>query len=277
MSTRRTRGRTALALAVTIAVLYGCSSDDDDGDLSGAGDGGTTSTDGGNDGSDDTGGDGTVGEDGGGGAGEGDVTALFSVSAVNLTAGQPFSPPLLVLHEAGYRLFEVGESASVALETLAEGGDAAPLGAVADADPAVRGTQLADGPVPPGGSTSWTVEVPPGASDPRLSIATMLVNTNDAFTSVDEAALGELSVGDTLALTSITWDAGTEANTEAAGTLPGPIDGGEGFAAVRDDDVDRVLRHSGVLSAADGLAGSVLGDVHRFLDPGMRVIVTRTR
>ena len=195
---------------------------------------------------------------------------------MNLTAGQPFSPPLLVLHERGYRLFAVGAAASVALETLAEGGDATPLREAADADADVLATLLADAPVPPGGSTSWTIEVPADAVAPAVSVATMLVNTNDAFTSVDEVALGALAVGESLTLRSITWDAGTEANTEAVGTLPGPADGGEGFAPARDDSVDRVLRHSGVLSAAEGLSGSVLGEVHRFLDPGMRLTVTRT-
>jgi hypothetical protein len=71
------------------------------------------------------------------------------------------------------------------------------------------------------------------------------------------------------------YDAGTEANSEAKGTMPGPADGGEGFNASR-DDVDFVHIHPGVISMYDGLADSVLGASHRFDNPVLAVTIMRT-
>jgi hypothetical protein len=71
------------------------------------------------------------------------------------------------------------------------------------------------------------------------------------------------------------YDAGTEANTEAKGSMPGPADGGEGFNAAR-DDVNFVHIHPGVISQYDGLADSVLMPSHRFDNPVLAVTITRT-
>ena len=112
-------------------------------------------------------------------------------------------------------------------------------------------------------------------ADSFISVATMLVNTNDGFTGVNAMAIGEMAVGDTQTVRSIVYDAGTEANTETAGTIPGPADGGEGFNQVRDDRADQVTMHSGVVSNDDGLAGSVLDEQHRFDNPAAMIMITR--
>ena len=69
-------------------------------------------------------------------------------------------------------------------------------------------------------------------------------------------------------------DAGTEANSEAAGTIPGPADGGEGYNAER-DDADLVSFHPGVVSADDGLMMSALTSAHRFDNPAVKLSITR--
>ena len=108
-----------------------------------------------------------------------------------------------------------------------------------------------------------------------LSLATMLVNTNDAFTGVNSTDLSGLAVGETVSMRAIAYDAGTEADSEGPGTIPGPADGGEGFNAARDDEADRVSMHPGVLSAADGLATSVLTEQHRFDNSVASISITR--
>ena len=109
-----------------------------------------------------------------------------------------------------------------------------------------------------------------------ISVSTMLVNTNDAFTAVNAIAVGSMAVSDTVVFEGIANDAGTEADTEAAGHIPGPAGGGEGFNAARDDDADRVAMHAGVVSQDDGFATSGLTEQHRFDNPVMRVRITRT-
>jgi hypothetical protein len=41
------------------------------------------------------------------------------------------------------------------------------------------------------------------------------------------------------------------------------------------DDRDYVALHPGVVSAADGLAGSALNETHRYQNPVARLVVTR--
>jgi hypothetical protein len=57
--------------------------------------------------------------------------------------------------------------------------------------------------------------------------------------------------------------------------MPGPADGGEGFNAMR-SDTGYVAMHPGVVSADDGLNSSVLSVEHRFDNPAVRIMVSRT-
>ena len=102
----------------------------------------------------------------------------------------------------------------------------------------------------------------------------MLVNTNDAITAVQQVPLNSIAIGDSYPLMARAYDAGTEANTEAAGTIPGPADGGEGFNASR-DDTGSVRVHPGVISVDGGLEDSVLSEVHRFDNPVALFSLTR--
>jgi len=105
---------------------------------------------------------------------------------------------------------------------------------------------------------------------------TMLVNTNDGFSGINQLAVGQLNVGESLEVRGVVYDAGTESNSEMAGTIPGPADGGEGFNALRDDRADQVTMHTGVVSADDGLAESILTQQHRFDNSAVSIRVTRT-
>lgn len=195
----------------------------------------------------------------------------YDVQVTNLTDNQPFSPPLELLHNASYQAWRVGSAASVGLEMLAEGGATAELAAEAEAAGAT--TVSAAAAVPPGGSQTVTVSVP-ADSDLRLTVATMLVNTNDAFTGVAGAVVGDLTSGGERVLQAGAYDAGTEANTETAATIPGPVAGGEGFNNAR-DDTSQVLMHGGVVTRSDGLADSALDESHRFDNPVARITITR--
>lgn len=198
------------------------------------------------------------------------VTYSYEVTIQNLTNAQPVSPVAVVLHNEG-TLWEVGAAASTALELMAEGGDNSELLALAN----VLSSASGSAPIGPGASESITVSIDDNAES-KLSVATMLVNTNDAFTGWSSLDLSAMAVGDSWTGMGKVYDAGTEMNSEAMGTMPGPADGGEGYNVMR-DDVDFVSGHPGVVGMEDGLTASVLTQAHRFDNPAIKITVMRTQ
>lgn len=202
-----------------------------------------------------------------------DKMVSYEVTVTNLSEGQPLSPPALILHRAGYHPWQVGSAASSGLEQLAEGGATTALLGEAAANPAVKTTAADTAAILPGASSSVMIEGP-RYGDIALSLATMLVNTNDGFTGLDAEPLAALAVHGSRSIAVMAYDAGTEANSETAATIPGPAAGGEGYNSTRDDR-DTVGGHPGVISADDGLTGSALDASHRFDNPVARITITR--
>ncbi len=207
--------------------------------------------------------------------------AVFNVQITNLTNAQPLSPVGIVFHAQGFNAFVDGDPASLGIEQLAEGGSNAELLAEAQAATEYLVSASTDGPVPPR-SISDVVELrfPSDQLDTaRLSLATMLVHTNDAFSALNAVNISNMEAGDTLEFFGPTWDSGTEANDELGINMPGPDFGGEGFNSVRNDIFDRVHFHQGVVtnvSVESGLATADLVERHRFDNSTTKVIVTRT-
>ncbi|MEP5567792.1 MAG: spondin domain-containing protein [Halioglobus sp.] len=145
----------------------------------------------------------------------------YDVVITNLTPGQTFTPQLLVSHTADISLFEIGEPASMELEILAEGGNTGPLtDAVVNV---VSDVQTVDGLLEPGRTVSWTIDA---YSDDVVSMAAMLIPTNDTFVAMNGMSLPEEG--------SVTYyvkayDAGTEENDQNCRNIPGPRCGGEGY------------------------------------------------
>jgi hypothetical protein len=204
--------------------------------------------------------------------------ASFEISVSNLTNAQPISPIAVIAHRAGYAAFSIGIAASAGLEELAEGGDNSALLAEAGADAAVITGTSGGGPIGPAGNETLTINLA-NADRPGLliSVAGMLVNTNDGFTALNGLPVETMAVGDKVSVNAVAYDAGTEADTEAAGSIPGPAAGGEGFNPARDDDADRVAMHAGVISVDDGRTGSGLTEQHRFDNPVARITIERTQ
>lgn len=202
--------------------------------------------------------------------------ATFQVTISNLTNGQPMSPAAVIAHQTGFQVFEIGAPASVALEVLAEGGNNTDLLALAEDDVSVLTTASGAGPIPPGQSEVISFEIQERfISNTNFSVSTMLVNTNDAITGVNTISMEGLEVGDSLTRRGVAYDAGTEADDEMAIYIPGPAGGGEGFNADRDDQVNAVTMHTGVVTAHDGLATSALNGQHKFDNPTIQVRIER--
>ena len=194
----------------------------------------------------------------------------FTVQVTNLTNAQPLSPIAAIAHSEGM-LWQIGEPASAALELMAEGGDNSELLATDFA----MASSSAESPLPPGEQVTLMLSTEQ-LDSLKISLATMLVNTNDAFTGLNAIDVSSLAVNESLSRTSFAYDAGTEANSEAQGTIPGPADSGEGYNEMR-DDINRVAMHPGVVSQDDGLTNSVLTSQHKFDNPVVRITITRTQ
>ena len=188
------------------------------------------------------------------------VSQMFEITLTNLTTGDPgvggqiLSPPIFAAHPAGFKIAEVGQPASPALVALAENGDTSGLAAIAAAGGA--NVAMAEGVVPPGGSV--TVTVTADMVNSSLSVASMLVSTNDAFIRAGDVALFDedgAPVSATLELRS--YDAGSEENTEMASDIPGPL--GLDAAVDPEGSNERVPTEGGVITAHEGIQG--VGDV----------------
>lgn len=192
----------------------------------------------------------------------------YEVEIVNLTHNQPFSPLALRMHDASYSAWVIGESASLGIEYIAESGDNTAFLGTASSKKSASGTGI----IAPGETA--VIDLTSKVTDLYLTAVTMLVNTNDGFAGITGLNLSHLQVGDETMVYLPVYDSGTEANTELAGTIPGPADGGEGFDAVR-DDVGYVAMHPGVVGVDDGYTDSVLDGTHKFDGPVAKLKITR--
>ena len=163
------------------------------------------------------------------------------VTISNLTYDQIISPPVVVVHNGQFRLFEPGLPVSSELTALAEDGMTGPLVGLLEVSPGVSDYAVAGGGIPPGGSV--TVEVRIQGNARSISLAGMLVSTNDAFVGLDGYTLpfGLFKSSRETIINAPAYDAGSEADTESCAHIPGPpcgspgmrvTDGAEGFVHV---------------------------------------------
>lgn len=150
---------------------------------------------------------------------------MYEVTVTNLTRGQSFTGVLVASHRSGVTpLFSAGHAASDELAALAEGGDTEPLTGVLEDDPAVVEVQTAGGLLDPGKSKTIMVSGTKGVRE--ITLAAMLIPTNDTFFALNGAALprGQRTV----TYYSPGYDAGSEPNDELCVSIPGPVCGGTG-------------------------------------------------
>ncbi len=172
------------------------------------------------------------------------------VTITNLTRGQIFSPPVVVSHRPGFRLFEPGQPASDELAALAEDGMTGPLTDLLENSPRVFSYSVADDGIMPGRSASIELEVPRAWAE--ISLAGMLVTTNDAFMALNGESIPPSLRSGKFAHTlyARAYDAGSEMNTESCDHIPGPPCGSHGVR-VTDGAEGYVYVHSGIHGAGE--------------------------
>jgi Spondin_N len=210
----------------------------------------------------------------------------YRVTLVNLTDGQPFSPPVAATHDRDMRMFRVGRLASDELAAIAQAGNQLPMFNLFDNSDDVTDTVDAGAPLTRVGTVvgsfvdTATFEITAERGD-RLSLATMLICTNDGFLGLDSVHLPSHGAR---AFLIDGYDAGRENNTHdsqhlvnpcsALGpvTLPGDPDGeadsGPGISTVPRQPIHH---HPNI---QDGVGELTVAD-HGWRDPVAVAVVSR--
>lgn len=142
----------------------------------------------------------------------------FEVTVTNLTRGQQFTGILVASHKKGVNLFDLGAAASDELATLAETGDTGPITSLLNGTPGVNQVITMGPLLGPGESRTITIEG--GGKFKYVSVAAMLIPTNDAFFSLN--GVKALS-GKSQTFLAPAYDAGSEVNDELCSSIPGPF------------------------------------------------------
>lgn len=211
--------------------------------------------------------------------------ATYEVTIDDLTQGQPLTPPVVATHRPATGMFTVGQPASFALKEIAENGNLAPMIAQLEADKHVSDSVAAAAPLVPAGlpgsamfddSVTLTVTASEGAK--FLSVASMLICTNDGFTGVDSLRLPK-RVGDAIVVRSAGYDAGTERNTEDFADIVPPCQGLVGVSSGEPGTgtSNPALAERGVIHHHPGITGGadLVPAIHGWIDPVAEITVER--
>lgn len=185
----------------------------------------------------------------------------------NLTEGLVFTPILVATHRPGIDLFQLGEPAGEELERLAEGGDTGPLASELEGTRGVYHVTATSAPLLPGESV--VVEIPYQRRSAVLSMASMLLPTNDGFIGLNGVSLPWYR-HHAMTHTAPGYDAGTELNDELCASIPGPHCGGEGYVAGGGEG--KIHVHSGIHGVGD-----LVPEHYDWRNPVVQVKVTLKR
>ena len=210
----------------------------------------------------------------------------YRVTVQNLSGGQALTAPVVATHTGRLRLYRPRRPASAAIQALAENGNATPLLTLLGGD--ARVSDIATGAtgalVPgsdPGGTllgSSTNILIGADRRAKFLSVASMVVCTNDGFTGLNRVRLPRSGVR---VYFPRVRDAGTEINSEDFADL---VPACQSLIGIASADVGtlvsnpaleeggRILPHAGVGSEDDLIAST-----HGWVDPMIRVTVTPLR
>lgn len=207
--------------------------------------------------------------------------ANLDIELINLTHSIAFTPILVAAHDQQTSLFHSGESASTALQKMAEGGNTADLKTAITATSGVN-LDLTSAPSLAGVTSMGTID---SGENMYLSLTAMMLPTNDGFVGLDSWKIPTEAGTYTIMLNA--YDAGTEINDEiingggAPGTpgIPADPSGNAGTGATgasSNEANDKVHIHPGNVGDSDANGGisDLNSTVHRWLNPVAKLVVT---
>lgn len=167
----------------------------------------------------------------------------YRVTITNATSHHVITPPVIVIHNRHFNLFEVATAASEGLATQAETGNPAVLAAEAKAKRGVYNVTTGNDVILYGTKASFEFRAPKNA---KISMSAMLASTNDAVTAI----LGQPLPKKSVTYMAETYDAGSEDNHELCIDIPGPPCGGTN-AANDSDGEGFITVHGGIDGVGD--------------------------
>lgn len=188
----------------------------------------------------------------------------WRVTVENLApaGSQPLSPPLFAVHGKRVDVWSVGGIANHGVAAIAEDANNAVLESALGQVAGVRDVFTGGGgAISPGESRSYTVDGRAGRD--RLTLLTMLVNTNDGFTGLDSLQLRAKRT----VLHRMAYDAGSERNNELRAFIPGPCCNNP---FVRDPEGALIAPHAGITGA-----GELDPAVYGWDEPVARITIER--
>ena len=191
----------------------------------------------------------------------------FQLTVRNITARQPISPPIVVVHDSNAVLLPSSAGRLAGLEAFAESGSQPELMESLRGRSGVKDVLRFGGILDPNSQqTLLRVSAEPGD---HISVLGMLMCTNDAI------ALGTIIVpqdGSPGYGSGTVWDAGTEDNEESRATVP-CLDGDGVSNLDTADGEGSITRHPGLLGTVD--LGAVLGWEHTVMEIAVSTRGTR--
>lgn len=208
----------------------------------------------------------------------------YKVTITNLTSGQPFTPPILTTHNRRTKVFAITEDASEGIQALAENGNGEPLVAALNNDVNVHDVVTGSAPLVPGSNpgatgfeSSETFVVTARGNARFLSIASMLICTNDGFTGINSVRLPSRKK----TVYAVAYDASTEQNTEDFADIVPPC---QGLIGISSDDPgvgasNPMLAEDGFVIPHSGIHGGfdLQPVVHDWADPVAKIVIERMR
>lgn len=207
----------------------------------------------------------------------------LTIEITNATQGLHFTPIVTAAHTNENHIFMTGSTATDELQIMAEGGDISGIVTMlANADANID-ENPAGGLLAPGMST--TIMLSNDSANTHLSMAAMILPTNDGFVGLDSWEIPTEAGTYTINLNA--YDAGTEANNEvvngggAPGVLgipaaPGGDSGMNGTGVTETESNTMVHIHRGNLGddQMDGGKSDLNNSIHRWLNPVAKLTIT---
>jgi len=207
--------------------------------------------------------------------------ADLDITLVNLTHSLAFTPVLVTAHDQDTSLFSLGETASLSLQKMAEGGDTSDLKSDVSAAGGIT-LDLTSAPTLAGVTSTGSLDT---QNNEYLSLTAMVLPTNDGFVGLDSWEIPTEAGTYTIMLNA--YDAGTEINDEivngggAVGVAGIPADpsgnaGSGGTGASSNEANSNVHIHPGNIGDTDSSGGisDLDSTVHRWLNPVAKLVIT---
>jgi hypothetical protein len=201
----------------------------------------------------------------------------YTIKVTDLTSGQLLAPVIAATQKPGAFIFTLGQAADPALAHLAIYGDPSQLKAelVANSDYGdVEINSSPAGPTNPGSTASVTLAAKGGFS--RVTVAAMLVPTNDVFMAIQNVPLPTAS-GESVTYYANAYEAGAAQVTESCDNIAPVPSGFQDTPCTNASFTPILLSPPSFVSVSNGIHGiaDLIPSLNDWRNPVTEIVITR--